>query len=203
MKINLSYLVIAVLVIVILLQRSCSPKIQLPEPIIKRDTVYIHIHDTIPGKPVFIKGKIDTVWLKLAGYIPSTRYDSLLEQYKGLGNQYFRHNIYSTKFDIPPYGYVEVRDTISQNQIEGTGLITSLKIPEKTTTITKIEPPKRQLYIGGGITGNPELPVNGIHTGFLYKDKKDQIFGASVGFVNQQVQYGISSYFKIKLRKSN
>jgi hypothetical protein len=35
----------------------------------------------------------------------------------------------------------------------------------------------------------------------LYKNKKDQIFGASLGInTNGSVVYGVSSYWKIKLK---
>ena len=57
------------------------------------------------------------------------------------------------------------------------------------------------MYIGGGLQGNQYNIINSINGGILYKNKKDQIYGLSVGInTNGQEVYGVSSYWKIKLK---
>ena len=57
------------------------------------------------------------------------------------------------------------------------------------------------MYIGGGLQGNQYNIINSINGGLLYKNKKDQIYGLSVGInTNGQIVYGISSYWKIKFK---
>jgi hypothetical protein len=105
---------------------------------------------------------------------------------------------------IDTFGYIKVIDTLQKNQMVGRSFIKDLKIPEKTITITNtIYPdPKRQMYIGGGILGNKDNIVGQVQAGLLLKNKKDQIFGISTGInANGQVQYGVSSFWKIKLAK--
>jgi len=65
-------------------------------------------------------------------------------------------------------------------------------------------PPKRQLYVGGGLDGtyiNKTPNINVAKAGLLFKTKKDQIYGVTVGVsINGYLVYGIQSYWKIKLK---
>jgi hypothetical protein len=111
--------------------------------------------------------------------------------------------MYRDSVQIDTFGYIKVVDTLQKNQMVGRSFIKDLKIPEKTITITNtIYPdPKRQVYIGGGIFGNKDNIAGQVQAGLLLKNKKDQIFGVSTGInANGQVQYGISSYWKIKIK---
>jgi hypothetical protein len=55
------------------------------------------------------------------------------------------------------------------------------------------------LFFGGGVQGNQTLGVTGANLGILYKSKKDKIVGFNVGStIGSQLNYGISSYWKIK-----
>jgi hypothetical protein len=52
--------------------------------------------------------------------------------------------------------------------------------------------------MGGGITGNKN-GVELLQGGFLYKSKKDKVFGLNLGINgNSQIVYGLQSYWKIK-----
>jgi len=46
------------------------------------------------------------------------------------------------------------------------------------------------------------FPTTGLmlDIGGLYKDRKDRVFGLSVGYDGTQVVYGVSSYWKIKFK---
>jgi hypothetical protein len=112
--------------------------------------------------------------------------------------------MYRDSVQIDTFGYIKVVDTLQKNQMVGRSFIKDLKIPEKTITITNTIYPdaKRQMYVGGGILGNKDNIVGQVQAGLLLKNKKDQIFGISTGInANGQVQYGVSSFWKIKLKK--
>jgi hypothetical protein len=167
------------------------------------DTVleFIEIHDTIKtsGKIKFVKGETDTLWLTEIEYVPDPEHEKLLQQYMALGNKYFAKNTFETKFPIAGYGSATLRDTVLENKLIGSGLELDVIFPSRTITITKPTPPVKQFYIGTSITGDKQELVNSVNVGGLYKDKKDRIFGASVGFNDAgRLQYGFSSYIKLK-----
>jgi hypothetical protein len=190
-------LVIAILTIVMFFEKCDKPSQVAPTRI---DTVvkYVEIHDTVPGKPRHIKGKTDTLWLDSLVYIPDTSYPKLLEQYKALGNKYFTTNIYTNEFKVGTYGKASLTDTIKANQLIASGLVLDIKIPEKTITVIKPEDPKRQMYIGFGAYGNQRNFVDGVYVGGVYKDRQDRLSGLSVGYGNGQLNFGLSSFWKIK-----
>lgn len=62
--------------------------------------------------------------------------------------------------------------------------------------------PKNQLYIGAGIYGDKLSIIQGAEIGIQFKNKKDAIYQATVKYdFNNQVEYGLSRYFKIHLWK--
>lgn len=200
LKSNISSLVILVLIVIILLQRcNKSPEV-IVKPKIDTAYKYITVHDTVPGKPKYIKGKRDTVWLDSLIYIPDTSYPKLVEQYLSLGNKHFATNIFKTEFEIGKYGKGVVTDTIRANKLISSGFVYDIIVPEKTITIIKPEDPKRQIYVGFGAYGSKQNFVDGLYIGGIYKDKQDRLTGVSVGYGANQIQFGISSYWKIKLK---
>jgi len=170
-----------------------------PVPISKVDTVVkiVNIHDTVVGKPKFIKGDTDTLWIVDVQYVPDTNYDKLLQQYKDLGDKHFSTNIFKNSYKIDSFGYVTVMDTIHQNSVVGTKLQWDLKFPEKTITITERPAPKAEWYIGPMVTASPKTLGNSVNVSVLYKDKQNRYYAASLGW-NGSTQIGLSAYFKIK-----
>lgn len=196
---NFLYLVIGVLLVIVLLQR-CEGNTPETPPGPKIDTVikYITVHDTVKGKIKYIKGETDTSWITLIEYVPDSNYPRLLQQYKALGGRHFKTNIYKTRFPIK-YGSAQVTDSIFGNELVNSSLELDVVFPEKTITIVKPAPPVRQLYVGTFLTGDKKDFINSINVGLLYKDKKDKVFGVSLGYNNVgTIQYGASSYWKIK-----
>ena len=196
---NFLYLVIGVLLVILLLQR-CGGGKPADTPAPKIDTVikYVKVHDTVKGKTKYIKGETDTSWITLIEYVPDTNYPILLKQYKALGDRHFKTNVYKTKFPVK-YGSAQVTDSIFGNELVDSKLELDVIFPDKTVTIVKPAPPVKQLYIGTFLTGDKKDFINSINVGLLYKDKKDKIFGLSVGYNNVgTIQYGASSYWKIK-----
>jgi hypothetical protein len=195
------YIVIIALVAIIFFQRDgCTyiPK-ELPKHTVDTFINIIEVHDTIPGKPIFIKGKRDTLWKDSLIFKPDTNYANLLKQYIALGDSHFAKNIYKTKYELDSFGTATVVDTVLANKLTGRLISYNLNIPTKIVTVTKTAPPTRQIYVGGGIGGNSTNLVRSVYLGGLYKDRKDRIFGAQIG-VDNQIFYGVSSYWKIKLK---
>lgn len=197
---NFFVVIIIVLMFVVLLQRSSYIPNTVPE-LPKTDTItnLVVIHDTTPGKPIFLKAKRDTVWRDSISYKPDTSYAGLLKQYDSLVDKYFTEHIFKTDYKLGTYGTASVFDTIVANMIIGNSVAFNLTVPERIVTITKPYSPTRQFYVGGGLYGNPLTPIKSANVGLLYKDRRDRVFIGSVGFDGQPV-YGFQSYWKIKLK---
>lgn len=197
---DIGYLLAILILTSVVFFQKCDKPSQNDFPAPKVDTVitYVEIHDTVPGKPKYIKGKKDTLWLDSLVYVPDTSYPKLLEQYKALGNKHFSTNIYRNEFKLGTYGSATSTDTVKANQLISSGLVYNIKVPEKTITIEKLSPANRQLYIGFGGYGSTRTIIDGVYTGIVYKDRQDRLTGISVGYGNKQVQFGLSSYWKIK-----
>jgi hypothetical protein len=201
---NPLHIVIVILVVIILLQRGCA-NAKAPQIITKIDTVTQIKYESVikygHSKPIYIKAERDSTLQTETEYILSEIDSDISERFDTLVELYSMKNIYLDSIKIDTFGYVTLTDTIQQNKFLGRSFITNIVIPEKTVTINKTItlPPVRQLYLGAGLMGNRLSLINSASAGILYKDKQDRIFGASVGVSNNQLSYGISSYWKIKL----
>jgi hypothetical protein len=190
-------------IIVILLMVLSFEKSGCNAPQIKADTVTLHdttwqVHDSLIIKKLKIKEVIhDTL---PAEYIADTNYPKLKAQYEALVSAFLVKNIYADTVKIDTLGYIAVADTVYKNEIYNRSYRYSYKIPTVTVTntITKYAPAKGALFMGGGITGNKN-GVELLQGGFLYKSKKDKVFGLNLGINgNSQIVYGVHSYWKIK-----
>lgn len=192
-------IVIAVLVAIIFLQRSCTKKVFVPG---KDNVVYDTVWNKVIKKevkkvPLFIKDTIslpgDTV------FVPDSSYNKLKSQYLKLANNYGARNIYRDSLQLDNLGYVIVTDTVQYNLLKSRSYLRNYKVPTVTGYVKQEQ--RRQLYIGGGISINKSLELANLQVGLLYKNKKDQIFGVQTGISqNLQPYIGISSYWKIKLK---
>jgi hypothetical protein len=204
MQNKILYVIVIVLIAIIFFQRDGCTYIPSTVPQeIKIDTFIkiVKVHDTIPGKPILIKAKRDTLWKDSLIFKPDTNYDKLVKQYMSLLDSHFTKNIYSTTYQLDSFGTATVTDTVITNKITGRLMDYSLNIPTKTIkiTITKPAPPTRQVYLGGGIGGNSGNIIRSAYIGGLYKDRSDRMFGVQVG-IDNQLFYGVSSYWKIKVK---
>ncbi len=194
-------LVILVILVLLFAQR-CSDPTFIPQPttVTVRDTQWIPLTDTIYAKPLIFKSGRDTILERTIEYIPSEDYGELVAQFEKLKQDLFTKNEYVDSFKVDSFGTVKVIDTIQRNKVLGRSYVSNLKLPVITNTITHYPKPKKQVYVGGGVMGNPTTLVNGAELGVLYKDKKDRMFGAGVQkqFDNSPISYQLSTYFKIK-----
>lgn len=197
-KDNFVSLIVLVLVLILFLERWKQPIPEQQAPKIIRDTQWIKRDSLVFSKPQIIN-RITAHDTVINNYIPDTNYGKLVIQYQNIVNQLLTKNIHLDSIRIDSNGYVKISDTVQKNEIIGRSTEVKMKYPIIKETI--ILPPKltNQLYIGGGIYGSQG--VSGIKGGLLYKNKKDQIFGGSVGINSAgQFVYGIDSYWKIKIK---
>ena len=202
MKINFNNILsiaILILAVIIVLQRSNSSPDIIEKPIVIRDTVWQKKDSVIYTSPKIVQ----TIPVKIISekYLPDPNYDKLVLQYQELVKLHLAKNIQKDSVKIDSIGFVKVTDTVQNNIVQNRKWEYNIKYPIIKETV--IQPPKRvnQLYIGGGLQGNQYNIINSINGGILYKNKKDQIYGLSVGInTNGQVVYGVSSYWKIKFK---
>lgn len=202
MKINFNNILsiaILILAVIIVLQRSNSSPDIIEKPTIIRDTIWQKKDSVIYTSPKVIQ----TIPVKIISekYLPDPNYDKLLLQYQELVKLHLAKNIQKDSVKIDSIGFVKVIDTVQNNIVQNRKWEYNIKYPIIKETI--IEPSKKvnQLYIGGGLQGNQYNMINSINGGILYKNKKDQLYGLSIGVnTNGQVVYGLSSYWKIKFK---
>ena len=202
MKINFNNILsiaILILAVIIVLQRSNSSPDIIEKPIVIRDTIWQKKDSVIYTSPKVVQ----TIPIKIISekYLPDPNYDKLVLQYQELVKLHLSKNVQKDSVKIDSIGFVKVIDTVQNNIVQNRKWEYNIKYPIIKETI--IEPSKKvnQLYIGGGLQGNQYNIINSINGGILYKNKKDQIYGLSVGInTNGQVVYGVSSYWKIKFK---
>ena len=206
MKSSQWMVIILILIGVIFLQRcNCNggstAAVPKTDTTLVTDTIWKHFDTTVKKSMVVIKTIHDTLPVQ---YYPHPMYDSLKVQYEELAKDYLAKRIYADTLNIPQLkGLFIVNDTVKNNKLTGRSWSADYIIPTITKTVTLIKhpEPKRQLYVGGGLSAN--LTSLGMaQAGILYKDRKDKIFGAFVAVVpNGTVSYGVQSYWKIRLKK--
>jgi len=202
MKINFNNILsiaILILAVIIILQRINSSPDIVEKSIVIRDTIWQKKDSVIYTSPKVVQ----TIPVKIVSekYLPDPNYDKLVLQYQELVKLHLAKNIQKDSVQIDSIGFVKVTDTVQNNIVQNRKWEYNIKYPIIKETI--IEPPKKinQLYIGGGLQGNQYNIINSINGGILYKNKKDQLYGLSIGVnTNGQVVYGLSSYWKIKFK---
>ena len=202
MKINFNNILsiaILILAVIIVLQRSDSSPDIIEKSIVIRDTIWQKKDGVIYTSPKVVQ----TIPVKIISekYLPDPNYDKLVLQYQELVKLHLSKNVQKDSVQIDSIGFVRVTDTVQNNVVQNRKWEYNIKYPIIKETI--IEPPKKvnQLYIGGGLQGNQYNIINSVNGGILYKNKKDQLYGLSIGVnTNGQVVYGVSSYWKIKFK---
>jgi hypothetical protein len=204
LKTHLTFIVIGILILIILLQRSCSGNSNVntpPQVSVKIDTVYKHITDTVI-KTVKLKS---VVYVKPEGrqYASGETLDTCKQRFQNLLKEHIAKKVYKDTLKLDSLGTITVIDTVWLNNLYGKRTyLQDIKIPTitKTITVTKTEEPKRQLYIGGNLFGD-KTQLQLVTPGLLYKTRKDHIYQVNLGVnFNGSITYGLGLYYKIKLK---
>ncbi|HUS00694.1 MAG TPA: hypothetical protein VMY77_03160 [Chitinophagaceae bacterium] len=210
LKNNALMLIILVMAVIIYFQR-CNDK--STAVVSKTDTVvsvqYVpQKQQTIPPyQPIIIESKQPASIPQQ--YQASQDPNILLKQYLDAINKLLVVNYYKDTIRLKDsagndVGSVMSNDVVTENQIKSRDFSYALKIPQITRTITIQEgyKPKGQLFIGGSINGSPTNYVSAFEAGLMYKNKKDQLYGAKAGIgTTGGMYYGVQSYWKVKFRK--
>ena len=204
-KVSISEILIVVLLIIILLQRCGGGRTpeNPTEPQITRDTVWVHKDSTITKQPQIIKTITVPVEQWNTEYLPDTSsMAKLIAQYNELANKFLALNISVDSIVVDTIGKVFITDTVTTNIIKNRKLSYNFKFPTITNTIILPEIKKTQWFVGGTLQGEQGKLISQINANLLIKNKRDQIFGGHVGLnTSGNLQIGLSSFWKIKLRK--
>lgn len=219
MAVNLTYLknnALGILALVLFLwvifkPSGCGPNLPWEnKPTIDTATKTVYITQPVQFIPTYTPQQTGSTSYPViipGNYQASGELAALTKQYNELVKEFLATRTYKDTIQLKDtagnrVGVVNLNDVVSENQIKSRTPDYQLSFPHTTTTITIREPyvPKRQLYTGGGLTGNLVVPVNGVNAGLLYKTKKDRIYNITAGLQHYGTivpQFGISSYWKI------
>ena len=184
---NIQTLLIVVLAVLLLLQRSCSstPPVEpevITEVVTNWDTVKVttkeyvpkYIRKTIVDIDTF-KAPIDTV--------------SILKDYYA---KYF----YTDTIKIDTLGTIVINDTVTRNLISIRDVQSNIFIP--TTTVTNTIYINKREFFGGVSVGANQQMIQNINGEFLYVNKKRNAYGFGIGLdPNFQPIYTVRMYWKI------
>jgi hypothetical protein len=199
-KNNFFNLLVAVLLVIILLQK-CSQPVEPVVPTVVRDTTWIVKDSLVYSKPQVIKTiKVESHDTIINHYVPDTNYAKLVVQYQEVVNTLLAKNIHLDSIRIDSNGYVKITDTVQRNLLVGRSSEVNIRYPIIKETVTIFPKKVTQLYIGGVVQGNPG--ISQISVGALLKTRNDFLFGTSLGVnTDGNLQYGAGAYWKLKLKK--
>lgn len=199
-KNNFFNLLVAVLLVIILLQK-CSQPVDPVVPTVVKDTVWVVKDSLIYSKPQVTKTiQIESHDTIINHYIPDTNYPKLIVQYQEVVKELLAKNISQDSIRIDSNGYVLITDTVQKNLLVGRSSQVNIRYPIIKETVTIPQKKVTQLYVGGAIQAGAQVSQAGV--GALLKTRNDFLFGGSLS-VNTygNLQYGAGAYWKLKLKK--
>lgn len=197
-----TWAIIIILVIIILLERSCtgSTTPNPADPIVKIDTIWKTKIDTVV-KTVTQTKIIHTKAPNTPRFQPSDNIDTCKTRFNKLLKDFITKRVYQDTIKMQGLGNIYITDTVFMNSLGKRIKILDYKIPTVEKTITKFADPVRQLYIGGNLFGQPNS-IQLLTPGLLYKTKKDHVYQLNLGInFNGSISYGVGVYYKIQLHK--
>ena len=185
---NIQTLLIVVLAVLLLLQRSCSstPPVEpevITEVVTKWDTVKVEKTEYVPKIVERIVVNIDTF---------STPIDTV-----SVLKDYYAKYFYTDTIQLDTLGSIIVNDTITRNLISFRDVQSDIFIP--TTTITNTVYLYKREFFGGISVGATNQAVQNINGELLYVNKKRDAYGFGIG-LNPDFQpiYTIRMYWKLR-----
>ena len=198
----LNLLVLAVIAFMLLREgcNSSQPIQRKADTVVVVDTTYIIKTKTIIKKVHIASTDSTYDFTKDPKFTPDTSYETLKRQFTKLSKDYTKRNIYKDTLDLDSIGFVYVIDSVQFNTLSKRNYTYSYKLPTITKTVNTITyaKPVRQIYVGLGVS---TLGVGSINVGAIYKSRKDQLYGVTLSVDNDQLVYGVQTYFKLKLQK--
>jgi hypothetical protein len=198
---NFLNIVILILLFIILLKSCKNNPTSTSSLKIIRDTVWIIKDSIVNTKPQLITSIPYPITNYSKEYLPDTNYIKLVKQYQSIVAQLLATNIYKDSIKVDSIGNIFITDSVSMNALMGRSVAYNFKYPKIKETIIVPEKKRNQCYIGFSLQGNQYVPVDIMSAEFLFKNKKDNIYGVSAGITSDaKFIYGIRSFWKIKFR---
>ncbi len=196
---NLLTLMVGALLLIVILQQ-CKGTPEIEAPTVVRDTVLVVKESLTVTKPQLVETIESHDSIIMKEYVPDTNYAKLVAQYQEVVNQLLAKNIMQDSVAIDSVGYVKITDTVQKNLVIGRSTKVNIRYPIIRETITLPAKKTNQLYVGGAILASPA--PNAIMGSALLKTRNDFLFGGSLSINTYgDLQYGVHSYWKIKLKK--
>lgn len=194
--------IIAVLLCIILFMKMCGGK---PAPCpeqketVKTDTAWLEKADSSGWLPM--QPKSITYWKHDTLEITNTVVREIPANVDTAAvlKDYFARLYYEDTLHTD-YGYIIVKDTVTQNRIVTRKHIDLFKIPSVTTTIQKN--PRNQVYAGILAQGSKDNLLSGAGIELLLKTKGDNMYGIGVlQQINGGQLYQAKTLWKISFKK--
>jgi hypothetical protein len=113
----------------------------------------------------------------------------------------FYQKVFYTDTQTVKYGKVIIDDTVYRNRISSRRVLTDLKIPEVTNTVTLVKK-KNIVYLGAGALGSVESPLYAVGGDLSLKTKTDRMYSVGAYATKEgRVYYSANYKFPIRLRK--
>lgn len=199
---NIQTIIIIVLVVFLILQRSCSTPFS-PEPkiITKVEIQY----DTVEiEKIVYVPKWSERIVTKnIHHYYTDTIVKFITEEDEidtaAILKDYFAKYYYEDTIELDTFGNLVIYDSLTQNKIFSRSIASNVVIPTKTIT-HEIYKNKLEFYAGAGIGVSPKS-FNYLGGEMLLKTKKSQIYSLGVGFDEHlEPVITVRTYWKIGRR---
>lgn len=206
LKKSFVYIIICILALVIIFQRSCGPTNEVTKhPTVKIDGVKYdvlkHTTDTfftpaksqVVYKPGAIIYKDTTIYVQIPSEVDT---NSILKNY-------FAINVYDDTLHLKDsLGYVAVRDSITHNFIKGRTFDAHINRVVIRDSVILSKAPKNQVYIGGSL-GFIKPMTTSIGVDLLLKTKSDKLYVVNVGYTSNLNLYAQGTIlWKISLRRN-
>lgn len=204
LKLDLKSMLLIVLVLIIVLMRTCETQKNEPVKTVKIDgkkyEVVKHDIDTfIQRKETIVYKKGKDIYHDTTIYVAAPIDFDTLQVIK----DYYAKRVYIDTLKLADsLGYIVVNDTVSQNSLLGRLWNAQVnKTTIKETLIVK-ELPKNQVYIGLVAGFDKQNVVNFAGPTLMLKTKTDKVYSIGVGYsASKEVSIQGGIYWKIKLKK--
>lgn len=204
LKLDLKSMLLIVLVLIIVLMRTCETQKVEPVKTVKIDgkkyEVVKHDIDTfIQRKETIVYKKGKDIYHDTTIYVATPIDFDTLQVIK----DYYAKRVYIDTLRLADsLGYIVVNDTVSQNSLLGRLWNAQVnKTTIKETLIVK-ELPKNQVYIGLVAGFDKQNVVNFAGPTLMLKTKTDKVYSIGVGYsASKEVSIQGGIYWKIKLKK--
>lgn len=114
---------------------------------------------------------------------------------------YYAVRDYDTTYHFAD-GEVKVQNSVTENGLATQRILPTFHMTEITTTITKAEKKRGQVYLGIEGYGGQQYPLYGAGASLMYKTKRDKVYEIGpVIFKDQQVMVKAGIKFLISFRK--